>query len=87
MSWDRAGGPGLRVVTLGRCPNSLLDRYHYPGRPAAAYWPSDWHLEGQDASRYGRLGLLDLHQQLAEVLALEQAKSRPCGCGLNALCE
>src|SRR4051812_29472262 len=43
-------GAGLRVVTLGRCPNSLLDRYHYPGRPAAAYWPSDWHLEDQDAS-------------------------------------
>ena len=79
MSWDRGGGRWA-----ARCHPRPLP---HPGRPAAAYWPSDWHLEDQDASRYGRLGLLDLHQQLAEVLALEQAKSRPCGCGLNALCE
>src|SRR5215475_11852755 len=34
--------------------------------------------------KYGRLGLRDLHQQLAEVLALEQAKKRG-RCVLQAL--
>jgi len=55
---------------------SHLARYHPPGRPDAAYWASDRHPKDQDASTCGRLGLRDLHQQLAEVLALEQAKER-----------
>jgi hypothetical protein len=34
----RAGHP--RVITRRRCPNSLRDRYHLPGRPDAACGPS-----------------------------------------------
>jgi hypothetical protein len=31
------------LVSPRRFPDSLVDRYHHPGRPDAAYGRSDWH--------------------------------------------
>jgi hypothetical protein len=37
VSWGRCNP---RVIARRRCPNSLRNRYHFPGHPDAAYGPS-----------------------------------------------